>query len=88
VAGARFAGGDRTYKISSNKIARVFGWRAMRGISTEPQVLYLLENEVDVFIYQGVPDFARNTAGNWKWASNILWKGQPEFMSRTCYLSI
>jgi cathepsin A (carboxypeptidase C) len=38
----------------------------MEGISTEPQVLYLLENGVDVLIYQGVLDLAYNTVGNRK----------------------
>lgn len=51
-------------------------------ISMEPQVQYLLANEIDVLFYQGNLDLACNTAGNLRWANSMPWKGQTEFTSK------
>lgn len=48
----------------------------------EPQVQYLLANEIDVLFYQGNLDLACNTAGNLRWANSMSWKGQTEFTSK------
>lgn len=49
------------------------------GISTVPQVQYLLANQIDVLIYQGNLDLACNTAGAKRWTANMQWKGQSAF---------
>ena len=53
------------------------------GLSTQPQVLYLLESGVNVLFYQGNLDLACNTAGNLQWASSMPWKGQPAFVAQS-----
>jgi cathepsin A (carboxypeptidase C) len=50
------------YNISSIEVAMAFSIAGDEGISTEPQVLYLLESGIDVLIYQGMLDLACNTA--------------------------
>lgn len=52
------------------------------GISTVPQVQYLLANQIDVLIYQGNLDLACNTAGAKRWTANMQWKGQSAFTAR------
>ncbi|KAF2473664.1 alpha/beta-hydrolase [Lindgomyces ingoldianus] len=70
------------YSILSEEVAIAFTLTNDEGISTQPQVLYLLENEIDVLFYQGNLDLACNTAGNIRWASNMLWSGQPAFVAQ------
>jgi cathepsin A (carboxypeptidase C) len=50
------------YKDASDEINEAFTVSGDKGISTQQQVLYLLEVGVDVLIYQGMYDLACNTA--------------------------
>jgi cathepsin A (carboxypeptidase C) len=50
------------YNISSDAVATAFSLAGDEGISTQPQVLYLLESGIDILIYQGMLDLACNTA--------------------------
>ena len=70
------------YTIASTAVGRAFQSSNDLGISTEPQVQYLLQSQIDVLIYQGNLDLACNTAGNIRWANNMAWKGQAEFASK------
>ncbi|KAF1993184.1 carboxypeptidase Y precursor [Amniculicola lignicola CBS 123094] len=70
------------YSIISEEIAIAFSLTKDEGISTQPHVLYLLENGIDVLFYQGNLDLACNTAGNHQWASSMPWKGQPAFVAQ------
>lgn len=70
------------YSAMSYDVAYAFALTNDEGISTQPQVLYLLENGVDVLFYQGNLDLACNTAGNLQWANNMPWKGQPAFVAQ------
>lgn len=70
------------YSVYSMDIARAFSLTNDGGLSMQPQVLYLLENGIDVLFYQGNLDLACNTAGNLQWASNMPWKGQPAFVAQ------
>lgn len=70
------------YSIYSDDIAMAFSLTADQAISTQPQVLYLLDQGVDVLFYQGNLDLACNTAGNLQWASSMPWKGQPAFVAQ------
>ena len=63
-------------------IERAFQTTNDQGISTEQQVLYLLENGINTLFYQGNLDLACNTAGNIRWAGSMAWKGQPEFVAK------
>ncbi|KAF2866359.1 Alpha/Beta hydrolase protein [Massariosphaeria phaeospora] len=70
------------YSIISDAIALAFERTNDLGISTQPQVLYLLDSGIDVLFYQGNLDLACNTAGNLQWASTMPWKGQPAFVAQ------
>lgn len=70
------------YSIFSEEVAIAFSLTNDMGISTQPQVLYLLESGVDVLFYQGNLDLACNTAGNLQWANSFPWKGQPAFVAQ------
>jgi cathepsin A (carboxypeptidase C) len=72
----------KEYSTISPEIERAFFRTVDIQISTEPQVHYLLSNQVDVLIYQGNLDLVCNTAGAKRWASNFQWKGQAEFTSK------
>lgn len=72
----------KNYSVLSEEIAIAFTLTNDEGISTQPQVLYLLENGIDVLFYQGNLDLACNTAGNLQWASTMPWKGQPAFVAQ------
>ena len=50
------------YNVSSSEVEFAFALAGDEGLTTEPQVLYLLESGVDVLIYQGMLDLACNTA--------------------------
>jgi cathepsin A (carboxypeptidase C) len=69
------------FSIASWKVAHAFQSTNDLAISTQPQVLYLLENGVDTLLYQGNLDLACNTAGNIRWAENMPWQGQAEFVA-------
>jgi cathepsin A (carboxypeptidase C) len=71
------------YSFYSYEIELAFAMTNDIGISTQPQVLYLLENGIDVLFYQGNLDLACNTAGNLQWANSMPWKGQPAFMAQS-----
>ena len=70
------------YSIVSMDIEMAFSLTNDITISMQPQVLYLLENGIDVLFYQGNLDLACNTAGNLQWASNMPWRGQPAFVAQ------
>lgn len=71
------------YSVYSEEISIAFSLTNDLGISTQPQVLYLLENGIDVLFYQGNLDLACNTAGNLQWANSMPWKGQPAFVAQS-----
>ncbi|KAF4973870.1 hypothetical protein FZEAL_9170 [Fusarium zealandicum] len=70
------------YSIYSPNVSEAFDLGTDTGTSTQPQILYLLDNEVDVLLYQGNLDLACNTAGNLRWTSNMAWKGQPAYVAQ------
>ena len=70
------------YSIFSGAVAGAFWVTADGVLSTQPQVLYLLEHGIDVLFYQGNLDLACNTAGNLQWANSMPWKGQPAFVAQ------
>lgn len=69
------------YSIYNMDIQLAFALTGDMGISTEPQVLLLLDAGIDVLFYQGNLDLACNTAGNLQWANSMQWKGQPAFVA-------
>jgi len=69
----------QNYSIYSWDVEEAFRRTVDIQISTEPQVRYLLANQVDVLIYQGNLDLVCNTAGAKRWAANFQWQGQAEF---------
>ncbi|KAF3003794.1 hypothetical protein E8E13_010204 [Curvularia kusanoi] len=70
------------YTVFSEEVAIAFSLTNDGGLSTQPQVLYLLESGIDVLFYQGNLDLACNTAGNLQWANSMPWKGQPAFVAQ------
>jgi len=70
------------YSVLSMDVAYAFALTGDGVLSTQPQVLYLLEHGIDVLFYQGNFDLACNTAGNLQWASTMQWKGQPAFVAQ------
>ncbi|KAL5385770.1 hypothetical protein DPSP01_004552 [Paraphaeosphaeria sporulosa] len=70
------------YSIYNMNVEYAFELTGDQGISLQPQVLYLLDNGIDVLFYQGNYDLACNTAGNIRWAESMPWKGQPEFVAQ------
>jgi cathepsin A (carboxypeptidase C) len=70
------------YSVISEAIAFAFAMTADGALSTQPQVLYLLDAGIDVLFYQGNLDLACNTAGNLNWANSMQWKGQPAFVAQ------
>jgi cathepsin A (carboxypeptidase C) len=70
------------YSVVSMDIAWSFALTYDAAISTQPQVLYLLDAGIDVLFYQGNLDLACNTAGNLQWAHSMQWKGQPAFVAQ------
>jgi cathepsin A (carboxypeptidase C) len=71
------------YSVVSMDIEHAFDLTADGAISTQPQVLYLLDSGIDVLFYQGNLDLACNTAGNLQWANSMAWKGQPAFVAQS-----
>jgi len=69
------------YSIYNINLEYAFASTGDLGISTEPQVLLLLDAGIDVLFYQGNLDLACNTAGNLQWANSMRWKGQPAFVA-------
>jgi cathepsin A (carboxypeptidase C) len=72
----------QNYSLQSPGVARAFELSVDEGISTAPQLQYLLANQIDILIYQGNLDLACNTAGAKRWTSKLQWKGQAEFTSK------
>ncbi|KAF2671542.1 carboxypeptidase Y precursor [Microthyrium microscopicum] len=70
------------FNVSSSKVENAFVRTGETVISTTPQVQNLLAKGVDVMFYQGNLDLACNTAGNYRWANNMPWKGQAEFSAK------
>ncbi|PVI03174.1 alpha/beta-hydrolase [Periconia macrospinosa] len=71
------------YSIYNMEVERAFSLANDQPITMQPQVLYLLENGIDVLFYQGNFDLACNTAGNLRWAETMPWKGQPAFVAQS-----
>jgi cathepsin A (carboxypeptidase C) len=69
----------KNFSVISWDVNRAFETTNDEFISTQPQVLYLLDNNIDVLFYQGNLDLACNTAGNLKWIMGMEWKGQMAF---------
>lgn len=72
----------KNFTFDSGDVYDAFAAGNDLGISTQPQVKFLLESGIDVLLYQGNSDIACNTAGNIRWASNMPWKGQPAFVAQ------
>ena len=70
------------YSVISPKVEQAFDRTVDVQISTEPQIRYILANQIDVLIYQGNLDLACNTAGAKRWSANFEWKGQAEFSAK------
>jgi cathepsin A (carboxypeptidase C) len=73
----------KRYNMTNMDVELAFVQTGDIQISTQTQVLYLLNEGVDVMLYQGNLDLACNTAGNLRWANSMPWKGQPEFASKS-----
>ncbi|KAJ5765025.1 carboxypeptidase Y [Penicillium odoratum] len=73
----------KQYNLTSGAISDAFQKTSDGGLSTQDQVAYLLQNQVHYLAYQGNLDLACNTAGNLRWANNLVWKGQAEFSSKS-----
>lgn len=71
------------FNIASDAIARLFEKTSDEGTSASDQVVFLLQSQVDYLAYQGNFDPAGNTAGSLRWANSLVWKGQPEFDSKS-----
>jgi cathepsin A (carboxypeptidase C) len=71
------------YSIISDEVNYAFQMANDIPITLQPQVLYLLNNDVDVLFYQGNLDLGCNTAGTLQWASSMSWKGQPAFVAQS-----
>ncbi|KAF1955688.1 alpha/beta-hydrolase [Byssothecium circinans] len=72
----------QNYSIYNMEVEIAFQLANDQPITMQPQVLYLLENGIDVLFYQGNLDLACNTAGNLRWAENMPWAGQPAFVAQ------
>ncbi|KAF2733640.1 carboxypeptidase Y precursor [Polyplosphaeria fusca] len=73
----------KNYSVYSEEVANAFSMTNDIPLSMQPQVLYLLNNDIDVLFYQGNLDLACNTAGNLQWANSMPWKGQPAFVAQS-----
>ncbi|PSN61633.1 alpha/beta-hydrolase [Corynespora cassiicola Philippines] len=73
----------KNYSVYNMLIEEAFALTNDEGISTQPEVIYLLDAGVDVLFYQGNLDLACNTAGNLQWANTMQWKGQPAFVAQS-----
>ncbi|TDZ32694.1 Carboxypeptidase Y-like protein [Colletotrichum spinosum] len=72
----------RNYTVISFDVNRKFSLAGDVFLTTEREVKYVLEQGVDVLIYNGELDLACNTAGNVRWAERLAWRGQVEFGSK------
>lgn len=72
----------KKFEANSNAVSDAFGLGADTEISSQPQVLYLLDYGINILVYQGNLDLACNTAGNLRWSNNMPWSGQAEFVSK------
>lgn len=70
------------FSVLSNEVVSAFSTGNDLYINTMPEVKFVLENEVDVLIYNGNLDLACNSAGNFRWTSALSWNGQAEFTSQ------
>ncbi|KAG4261221.1 hypothetical protein FPRO03_11772 [Fusarium proliferatum] len=70
------------YSIYAMDVEVAFSLGYDQEISTQSQILYLLDHGVDVLMYQGNFDLACNTAGNLRWSNSMPWKGQPEYVAQ------
>ncbi|KAJ4251524.1 hypothetical protein NW762_011512 [Fusarium torreyae] len=71
------------YSIYAWEVEEAFATGFDEGINTQAQILYLLNHDVDVLLYQGNLDLACNTAGNLRWSNNMPWKGQPAYVAQS-----
>ncbi|KAK3065078.1 hypothetical protein LTS18_011288 [Coniosporium uncinatum] len=72
----------KNYTVYSPAVAWAFGIAGDEGLTTQPQVQYLLQQGIDVLFYQGNLDLACNTAGNVRWTNSMPWKGQTAFAAK------
>lgn len=72
----------KNYSITVPAVEQAFGKTVDIQISTGPQILYLLKNQIDVLLYQGNLDLACNTAGAKRFTANLQWKGQAAFTAK------
>ncbi|KAK2668727.1 Peptidase S10, serine carboxypeptidase [Fusarium oxysporum f. sp. vasinfectum] len=70
------------YSIYAMDVEVAFSLGYDQEISTQSQILYLLDHDIDVLMYQGNLDLACNTAGNLRWSNSMPWKGQPEYVAQ------
>ncbi|KAJ4212741.1 hypothetical protein NW759_011381 [Fusarium solani] len=70
------------FTVLNEEIQDLFGQGNDLYVNTAREVLFLLENEVDVLIYNGNLDLACNTAGNLRWTERVAWAGQADFVSQ------
>ncbi|KAJ6031893.1 carboxypeptidase Y [Penicillium herquei] len=73
----------KKFNVTSDAVAYAFTQTSDLVTSTDYQVAYLLQNQVNYLAYQGNLDLACNTAGNLRWANSLVWKGQAEFSSKS-----
>ncbi|TAQ84327.1 hypothetical protein B7494_g7335 [Chlorociboria aeruginascens] len=72
----------KNYTVISDAVYGAFRLTTDMGINLEPELQYILANQVDVLIYQGNLDLACNTAGAKRWTAAMSWKGQAAFTSQ------
>lgn len=70
------------FNITSEAVHYAFQISVDMDISLQPQIVFLLENQVDILIYQGNLDLSCNTAGAKRWMANTAWKGQAAFVAK------
>lgn len=51
-------------------------------VNTAKEVHYVLQEGVDVLVYNGNLDLACNTPGNLRWSERLAWAGQAEFVAQ------
>ncbi|KAJ9145097.1 Carboxypeptidase [Pleurostoma richardsiae] len=70
------------FSVLSLEVQDLFGRGNDLYVSTAREVRFLLEEGVDVLVYNGNLDLACNTAGNLRWAERMPWSGQADFAAR------
>jgi len=76
-------GVDRAFEPSSFQVYMSFFGSGDLWTSKVDDVVYTLDNKVDVLIYAGENDYICNHVGNLKWMSEMVWKGQKNFLKES-----